>query len=216
MSGYFNLRSTSSNKTEEKTHRILPTPAEKSRPTMLKLISIDESSTNSDSTPKCVPISASPRKEPLSSQSSICSFTGFAQARFLESSDKVPTTDRDQVMPGNEVEENKDAVQEPLSPVFEEAPDNKKPPKPAPAPRKARPGPSTSTEDTLLEVTARAGATQEATPTGEYSSTTYPRSSKPKPKPRAAKRSESSVKGDEVDPEASTPSKDAAEKSGLV
>lgn len=80
-----------------------------------------------------------------------------------------------------------------------------RPTKPKPKP-KMRTGPSaSSTEDIVSEIAAADGgekSSQESTPTGDgdYSSTTYPRTSKPKPKPRGAKVSESGEKVDKVHP----------------
>jgi hypothetical protein len=60
-----------------------------------------------------------------------------------------------------------------------------------------------SREDVMVAEDAGEKVSQEAIPSGDYPSTTYPRANKSRPiaKPRAAKKSESGGKGEGVNPQ---------------
>lgn len=175
------------------TEKTSPThPETHPSPMMLKLVSIDDSSTNLivlDS-PKHAPnfVGASPHREPLSSQ---VSFTGLALERCQDKNWPSPDT---QDAPLGVKQAGQDTPI-PLFPMSEEAPGSKEtPPKPAPAPRKVRSGPSTSsTDDIMLDTTTAGGeeCSQESRPgDGEYPNT---RPLKPKPKTRSGPSTSSTL-----------------------
>lgn len=139
------------------------------------------------------------RRLPLKSQSSIGSFTALAITRVENCEDKEQTEG---------VNDNGDASLEngALSPVFEEA---KKPTKPLPVPRKGKSNVTPSLSSTA-EATAECADETEKKEEKEEKAVTGDKDSsaphaKPKPRPRVARKSESSAKGEEVTVSDSTP-----------
>ena len=171
---------------------LLPPLPDSQRPTEEERPPADKDSVNLISldtpkhTPKHTPFS-SPSKPPLSSQSSVASFTGLAWSRAEESGRDGEIHEEGGV---SKVEETSLTSQD-HPPVFD-IPKDATPTKPSPAPRRKRGGPSQSSAEDLLTNQGTAVRAQGEVRGVDGTNTTSPLAVKPKPtvKPRAKKSGE--------------------------